>query len=288
MTPSAPSVEPNHDGRRVEDASVSVAAFNIHGGIDGWGRPYDVADACAALDADVLFLAENLAVGSGPSIAAQIGPTLGYTVHETPFAAVDLAPPFPPDPDEPSWGPRAFRPRERAIRYAEEDRPPLRGASRSRAPGKRATLGLAALCRRPHTAVRIPLPSLAGDPSRRTMLVVTVPFAGGELHVAGVHFGHLSHGSPRQMRAVHAALGERPRTVLCGDMNAWWPVVRIFLGGMRPAVRGPTWPAWRARHQIDHLLVTDDLAVREGSVSAPIGSDHRAIRCVIVPGGSGS
>jgi hypothetical protein len=38
---------------------LTVANFNIHAGIDGWGRPYDFVSACRQIDADVLVLEET-------------------------------------------------------------------------------------------------------------------------------------------------------------------------------------------------------------------------------------
>ena len=35
-------------------ASLTLATFNIHLGVDGWGRPFDAVDKCRALDADLL------------------------------------------------------------------------------------------------------------------------------------------------------------------------------------------------------------------------------------------
>src|SRR5580698_6626735 len=38
--------------------NVVVASFNVHGGVDGFGRPFDVVGSCRAIDADVLILQE--------------------------------------------------------------------------------------------------------------------------------------------------------------------------------------------------------------------------------------
>ncbi len=37
---------------------LSIANYNMHCGMDGWGRPYDYVAAIAALDADVIVLEE--------------------------------------------------------------------------------------------------------------------------------------------------------------------------------------------------------------------------------------
>ena len=48
-----------------------VATFNIHAGIDGWGRPFDAGAvaACDELDADVLLLQETWTPEGGEGLA---------------------------------------------------------------------------------------------------------------------------------------------------------------------------------------------------------------------------
>ena len=38
---------------------LSIANYNMHCGMDGWGRPYDYLGSIAALDADVIVLEET-------------------------------------------------------------------------------------------------------------------------------------------------------------------------------------------------------------------------------------
>ena len=38
---------------------LSIANFNMHCGMDGWGRPYDYLAAIADLDADIVVLEET-------------------------------------------------------------------------------------------------------------------------------------------------------------------------------------------------------------------------------------
>ena len=42
---------------------LSVGNFNMHAGIDGWGRPFDYLAACRALNTDVMVLQEVWAEG---------------------------------------------------------------------------------------------------------------------------------------------------------------------------------------------------------------------------------
>ena len=44
---------------------LSIANYNMHCGMDGWGRPYDYVAAIAALDADVIVLEEAWTADGG-------------------------------------------------------------------------------------------------------------------------------------------------------------------------------------------------------------------------------
>jgi endonuclease/exonuclease/phosphatase family metal-dependent hydrolase len=262
---------------------ISVGTFNIHGGIDGWGREFDVVEAARQIDADVLILEENVAIDGAPSIAEIVADALGYTVTTHPFTDVRLVDAFAPRRDEPSWGPPGLRPDVRAIRYAE------RGSVRWRQltdaeqhlPSRAATLGLAVLARIEHDVEVAPLPRLLADPTRRALISMTIPLGNGTLRVAGTHLGHLTHGSPRQMNAIRSRLRNGPPTILGGDFNCWGPLLVRFLPGMRRAVLGPTWPAWRPRHQIDHLLVSGSVEVVDTRIFEFLGSDHLAVRAAV-------
>ena len=47
------------------DEPITLASLNLHGGVTGRGAPFDVAEACHQLKADVIALAGSLAAGSG-------------------------------------------------------------------------------------------------------------------------------------------------------------------------------------------------------------------------------
>jgi hypothetical protein len=79
--------------------SVTLATFNVHMGVDGWGRPFDVVSRCAALGADVLVMQESWAPDDGdPSTARRVADALGYDlVREEGLAHGRLfAPDWPP------------------------------------------------------------------------------------------------------------------------------------------------------------------------------------------------
>ena len=43
---------------------LSIANYNMHCGMDGWGRPYDYVAAIEALEADVIVLEESWTTAS--------------------------------------------------------------------------------------------------------------------------------------------------------------------------------------------------------------------------------
>jgi len=55
---------------------LSVASFNAHAGMDGWGRPYDLTEACRHLDADVIVLQEIFAPLNAISQADEVAAAL--------------------------------------------------------------------------------------------------------------------------------------------------------------------------------------------------------------------
>ena len=54
-------------------ASLILATFNVHMGVDGWGRPFDVVGECDALGADILVIQESWEPDDGsPSTAGLV------------------------------------------------------------------------------------------------------------------------------------------------------------------------------------------------------------------------
>ena len=45
---------------------MRVATFNLHAGVDGWGRPTQVLDVVKGLDADIMILPEIWRGDDGP------------------------------------------------------------------------------------------------------------------------------------------------------------------------------------------------------------------------------
>ncbi len=261
---------------------LRVATYNVHCGVDGWGRPFDVVAECGALDADVLVLQECWTPDDGqPGVAERVANHLGLERHEKALAHGWLA---GPDPRASlRWGPGIGH-RHDTLRL-DGARPSLPGPS----PGRTVTegrWGLAVLTRVP-TSDRavIDLGRLSRDPATRLALRVTVTVEGEPLVVVGTHLSHLLQGSPVQYRRLRAALPSLDRAgVVCGDMNLWGPAVTALLPGWRRAVRGRTWPSARPHSQLDHLLVTGPVSVVSSGVAPSSGSDHRPVHAVLAVG----
>ncbi len=284
-----------------------VASFNVHAGVDGWGRPHDVVGACRRIDADVLILQESWDPDSGTSVARSVADALGYTVEELVVARGWLASGH--GGASRRWGPRFRLRRTRALLLDGRHRRDQRGGTNDGAHGgpprsvsrgsaarrwQHGSWGVAVLSRLPvRTVRRIDLGKLRRDRGRRGALQVHVDAGGTEVVVVGTHLSHLSHGSPVQFRRLARALaGLVGPAVLAGDMNLWGPPVSVLLPGWRRAVRGRTWPAWRRLAQPDHVLVAGRVRVLDGTVLHDGGSDHLPVRCRLAvgdpddPGGS--
>jgi endonuclease/exonuclease/phosphatase family metal-dependent hydrolase len=269
------------------ERQFTVATWNLHAGVDGWGRPFDVVDACRSIDADVLVLQECWTPDADPAAgtAGTVADALGYTSVAHPLAAGRLAGPHPRASHR--WmRPLDWRSSSHAL-YLDSHRPlPARvtGSARfsSAQPG---SWGIAVLSRLPVAAHHvIDLGHLPKDRAGRAALVVAVTVGGRAVTVVGTHLSHLSYGSPvqygRLRRRLEADIGNAP-AVLAGDMNLWGPAVIGLLPRWRRTARGRTWPAWRPHSQVDHILVRGPVGMAGGGPLAVTVSDHRPLRAVL-------
>lgn len=254
-----------------------TATFNIHAGVDGYGRPFDVVAACGELGADVLFLEEVFDPGDGPSQAAIVAAELGLHCSELPLTrALRLAAPLPDAPPD-QWEPR--RPYPRGARSLIVGGALWRRGRRG-PEYEEGSWGIAVLTReRPLGLEVIELGRLRRDVTRRAALVVELPSG---LKAIGTHMSHFTHGSPLHVLRLRAGL-PRPDgpAVLGGDMNFWGPPVEACLPGWRRAAKGKTWPARRPLHQLDHLLVTRAVVTLGGEAVRAGNSDHLPLRARI-------
>lgn len=261
-------------------AGLVVATYNLHGGIDGWGRPFDVVAACRRLDADVLVLQETWAPAGGVGMVDELGEALGYETVSVPMATGWQYPPSPAAHG--GWGPRRRRHPGvgmRVVRTSSRGGPP-------RVPGTLGTIGLALCTRLPlRTSEVVDLGQQPGDLVPRRAIVAEVVVDGGPLVVVGTHMSHLRHGSPQQLRRLGRLLP--PRTtpaVLAGDMNLWGPPLVALLPGWRRAATGRTWPSTAPVFQIDHVLATPAVRVLNGGVERTGRSDHLPLWARLDPG----
>jgi endonuclease/exonuclease/phosphatase family metal-dependent hydrolase len=264
---------------------LSIANYNMHCGMDGWGRPYDYVAAIAGLDADIIVLEEAwTALGdSGGGQSAEAARALGYQEVAHQLGSGRRIRPQPAAPS--SWLARpAWRGQNKAL-YMDGVRPQsaqVQAMARWQE-AEQGTWGIAILVR-PTLVIEatrvLPMTTLRADRVTRAALVVDVTVGGHPISVGGTHMSHLHMGSHRNWaelrRQLHSAA--RPDAVLAGDMNTWGPLVKRFMPGWRRAVVGPTWPTWRPHSQIDHILVRGALQPVAGVVFPHSGSDHRPVR----------
>ncbi len=269
---------------------VVVASYNVHGGVDGWGRTFDELDACRRIDADVLMLQESWAPDGGEPMAERVARALGYHAIELTFARGRIL--AAPDDASPRWGPRMWSPSLHGLRLdRRRDRAKRRGdAPHPRRPASvRGTWSIAVLSRLPVTGSHtVDLGKLPTDPARRGAIVVDLDTGGGDapVRVVGTHLAHLSQGSPRHIASLRRTLNALTPVpcVLAGDMNMWGPPLLALLPGWTRAVRGRTWPTWTSWPvaQPDHILVRGGVRVEVGEVLPIKGSDHLPVRAALV------
>ncbi|MGH9086874.1 MAG: endonuclease/exonuclease/phosphatase family protein [Acidimicrobiales bacterium] len=272
-------------------STLVVATFNLHAGVDGWGRPFDVVAACRGIDADVLVLEETWDPDEGLGLAAQIGAELGYHVVEHALAGGRRAGPDP-GADHRWMRPLDWRGSSHAI-YLDSERPLEPGVVRTPRYAQATTgrWGIAVLSRHPPARAEVlTLGRLPRDRSQRAAVIVEVAVGEHLLTVVGTHMSHLSHGSPLQFLRLNRLLEDRcgsAPAVLAGDMNLWGPPVTILFRRWRRALRRRTWPAWRPHSQVDHVLVRGPVRVLAAEVLPMAGSDHRPVRARLAVGDEG-
>ena len=275
------------DSGRLSSARIvlTVSNYNMHCGMDGWGRPYDYIEVIASFGSDVIVLEESwTAEGEDQGQAEKVAAHLGYQiVAHTLGAGRRVRPQATADSSwikQPAWTAS-----NRAL-FMDGVRPqPAKVQALTRwqeaEPGR---WGIAVLVR-PDLPIQgsrvLPMSELRSDAVHRAAVVVDIEVEGHPVSVAGTHMSHLHYGSHRNWAELRELLrtGARADAVLLGDMNTWGPlVVTLFMPGWRRAVVGRTWPAWRPHSQIDHILVRGALQPVHGEVLPDGGSDHRPVR----------
>ena len=259
---------------------LRVATYNVHAGVDGWGRATDVVDVAVGLDADVLFLQESWRDDT-VDLAAEIAARSGGTHHAATLAEGWRA---TGGTGPPRWQHRfglLVGGHGLFLDSVHPLHPPAAARLAAAHGATRGSWGTAIVTRLPVTdAASVTLTQLPRDLARRVVTAATLETSAGPLVVVCVHAAHLRDGSRTQLaelaRWLEHRVAGRPG-VLGGDLNCWGPVARRALPGWRQAVRGRTWPAWRPHSQVDHVFVRGAISVGGGRVVDARASDHRPV-----------
>ncbi len=236
---------------------MRVATFNLHAGVDGWGRPTGALAHAASLNADVLICPETWRGDDGDDFFADLSTRLAMTGLFVPLARAER---ITTGRGGTTWQPRlAHLTGEHGLYFTEHrSLSPAQLVRRARRSVERGEWGLSLLTRYPITAIHAqPLGRLPRERVRRTLIIADLDVDGRPVTVLAIHGAHLSHGSFRQYRRVQTiADGIDPRrpVLLVGDFNSWRPPLRLFLPGWRTLARARTWPARHPHSQIDHIL----------------------------------
>ncbi|HXO22999.1 MAG TPA: endonuclease/exonuclease/phosphatase family protein [Streptosporangiaceae bacterium] len=231
--------------RENQASLVTLASLNLHGGVTGRGAPFDVAEACHRLKADVITLQEAWRPETQPDAVTGAAAALGAEVRHRGLARNTSRARLAIGTDEAS-----------------------------------GTWGLAVLTMLPVIGYReIELGRAPGDRIGRAAQVLTLATpAGGALRVVNTHLTH-RYSSPVQLALLvrRLATGSPVPTVIVGDLNMPRPAT-VVARGYRPVVRGRTFPADRPLIQLDHMLLRGSVAALGAEVAEPLGSDHLPIR----------
>ena len=259
---------------------MRVATFNLHAGVDGWGRPTHAFDVVRDLDADVMILPETWRADDGPDFYEELRENLHVTGGFAPLARGERV---TTGVGGSSWQPRlAHFVGERGL-YFYEHRSLTKEQLTTRAGVdyfEKGTWGLSLLTRFEVEDFQvISLGRLPRERVQRALVVARLNDSGRSFYVLAIHGAHISHGSHQQYRKVNeiaSTLDPGVPLLIGGDFNCWRPLLRYFLPGWKTLARGRTWPSHFPHSQIDHILgrgpwVSTKSFTRDG------GSDHLAL-----------
>ncbi len=249
-------------------SAITVATFNVHAAMDGWGREFDYLKALGDISADVTAVQEvflnkdkyellrSFAINNNMHFLAV--PLANAIVNDLGVPPVELSGPR-------SWGPggRPGRPGKIRSLYlvAAKDGKQDTTATKTgdfdqfsqwTATGERlhishkkgikprltGILSLVLLSKLPIKSYKLyRLAALRSDAAKRCALVVVVDTGNGEIEVTATHLGHLTHGSVSQMRQLARVCGQgNLPSIILGDFNCWGPLLLRLLNHQKPVL----------------------------------------------------
>lgn len=266
---------------------MRVVTFNLHAGVDGWGRPTDALDHLIGLAPDVAICPELWRGDDGTDFVRELQERLAMTGEFVPLARAERV--------TTGEGPRRWQPLlahftgERGLYFREHRDLTARQMAhrRARVRVESGDWGLGLFTSYPIESLVVrPLGRLPREKVRRALIVARLRVEGVAVDVLAVHGAHLSHGSPllyRRVRRIVAELDPARPKILAGDFNCWRPLLRLFLPGWTTLARARTWPAAHPHSQIDHVLGRGPWR-RVDAAATNGGSDHRALRADVTLG----
>ena len=259
---------------------MRVVTFNLHAGVDGWGRRTDALEHLISLAPDVAICPELWRGDDGEDMVATLTERLQMRGEFVALARAERV--------VTGNGPRRWQPLlahftgERGLYFREhrELTAQQRTHRRRRPALETGDWGLGLFTTLPVESIEVvALGRLPREKVRRALIVARLSLEGRPIHVLAVHGSHLSHGSPllyRRLTRIVEGLDPTLPIILGGDFNCWRPLLRVLLPGWRTLARARTWPARRPHSQIDHLLGRGPWRrLAEGASDG--GSDHRAL-----------
>ena len=260
---------------------MRVVTFNLHAGVDGWGRRTGALEHLISLAPDVAICPELWRGDGGEDMVATLTERLGMRGEFVALARAERV--------ATGQGPRRWQPLlahvtgERGLYFREHRELTVqqRTHRRRRPAVETGEWGLGLFTNLPLESIEVvELGRLPREKVRRALIIARLSLEGRPIFVLAVHGSHLSHGSPllyRRLTRIAAGLDPTIPIILGGDFNCWRPLLRVLLPGWRTLARARTWPARRPHSQIDHILGRGPWR-RLSQGASDGGSDHRALR----------
>ena len=258
---------------------MRVATFNLHAGVDGWGRATSAYEHAVSLRPDILICPEMWRGDNGPDFFSDFEKELSM---KGAFAPLTRAERVSTGVGKRSWQPLlAHFSAERGLYYRDvRELTKIQIKNRANVTLEPGTWGLGLLTKFEIEEINVEsLGRLPREKVNRALIIAKLRDQGKSFYVIAVHGAHLSHGSYLQYRRISAIvrlLDPALPVLIAGDFNCWRPLLRVLLPGWKSLVRARTYPARMPHSQIDHILGRGPWKKLGGGASDG-GSDHRAL-----------